>query len=272
MEIISLFGTSQKQKLLEIPISEISVNPNQPRKNFSAEANEELASSIKQYGLIQPITVRKGTRSKYELVAGERRLRACAAAGYTTIEAIMVNVTDYDSAALALIENLQRENLNFIEEGEAYSNLITDFGLTQEELASRIGKSQAYIANKLRILKLSPEIKKLLLDNRLTERHARAILRLDTEALRKTAIETVCRRGLNVAQTDKYIDSLITPSATSTPKKCVRIIKDIRVFTNTIKQAVDMMKQSGIDAVSQKTENSDYIEYVVRIPKSQNSV
>ncbi len=268
MEIISLFGTNSKSKLIEIPVSEISTNPNQPRKNFSKESIDELAHSIKQYGLIQPITVRKGTRSKYELVAGERRLRACKEAGLKTIEAIVINVTNYDSAALALIENLQRENLSFLEEGEAYSNLITDFGLTQEELAERLGKSQAYIANKLRVLKLSPEIKKLLIDNNLTERHARALLRLDTEALRKTAVETIVKRKLNVAQTDKYVESLLSPEQFyEAPKKCTRIIKDIRVFTNTIKQAIDMMNQSGIEATSQKSENEEYIEYVVRIPK-----
>ena len=155
MELTALFGSAQKNKLAEIPISEIGTNPNQPRKHFSSASIDELAASIKQHGLIQPITVRRGTRSKYELVAGERRLRACIAAGLKNVDAIIISVTNYDSAAMALIENLQRENLNYLEEGEAYSNLITDFGLTQEELAEQIGKSQAYIANKLRILKLS---------------------------------------------------------------------------------------------------------------------
>ena len=267
MEIISLFDKAPKSKLMEIPVTDIDTNPNQPRKDFSSQSIDELAQSIKQYGLIQPITVRKGSRSKYELVAGERRLRACMALGLKIIEAIVINVTNYDSAALALIENLQRENLNYLEEGEAFSNLITDFGLTQEELASRLGKSQGYIANKLRILKLNPEIKKMLIDNKLTERHARAILRLDTEGLRRTAVETICKRGLNVSQTEKYIESLLSPEQIGETKKCTRIIKDIRVFTNTIKQAIDMMKQSGIDAISEKKENEQYIEYVVRIPK-----
>lgn len=269
MEIISLFGTPQKGRLIEIPITDIDTNPNQPRKYFSPNAINELAESVKQHGLIQPITVRKGHRSKYELVAGERRLRACMAAGFKTIDAIVISATNYDSAALALIENLQRENLNYLEEGEAYSNLITDFGLTQEELAQRIGKTQAYIANKLRVLKLSPEIKKMLLEHKLTERHARALLRLETEHLRKNAVETICKRQLNVAQTEKYIDSLVSPEQAKTHKgKSIRIIKDIRIFTNTIKQAVDLMKQSGIDAVSEKNEDEKYIEYVVRIPKT----
>ena len=269
MELTALFGSAQKNKLAEIPISEIGTNPNQPRKHSSSASIDELAASIKQHGLIQPITVRRGTRSKYELVAGERRLRACIAAGLKSVDAIIISVTNYDSAAMALIENLQRENLNYLEEGEAYSNLITDFGLTQEELAEQIGKSQAYIANKLRILKLSPEIKKLLMEHKLTERHARALLRLETEELRKTAVNHICKMQLNVAQTEKYIESLGAPSEKPHKKgRQIRIIKDIRIFSNTIKQAIDMMKQSGINAVSEKNEADDYIEYVVRIPKT----
>lgn len=269
MELTALFGSAQKNRLAEIPISEIGTNPNQPRKHFSSASIDELAASIKQHGLIQPITVRRGTRSKYELVAGERRVRACIAAGLKNVDAIIISVTNYDSAAMALIENLQRENLNYLEEGEAYSNLITDFGLTQEELAEQIGKSQAYIANKLRILKLSPEIKKMLTEHKLTERHARALLRLETEELRKTAVNHICKMQLNVAQTEKYIESLGAPSEKPRKKgRQIRIIKDIRIFSNTIKQAIDMMKQSGINAVSEKNEAEDYIEYVVRIPKT----
>ena len=267
MEIISLFGSTQKSRLIEIPISDIDTNPNQPRKHFSTASIDELSESIKQHGLIQPITVRKGSKSKYELVAGERRLRACIAAGLKSVDAIVIAASNYDSAAMALIENLQRENLNYLEEGEAYSNLITDFGLTQEELAEQIGKSQAYIANKLRVLKLSPEIKKQLMEHKLTERHARALLRLETEEMRKTALNHICRKQLNVAQTEKYIEQLCTQTKPKKKGRQIRIIKDIRIFSNTIKQAVDMMKQSGIDAISEKNEDDDYIEYVVRIPK-----
>lgn len=268
MEIISLFNSQPKSKLIEVNIGDIETNPNQPRKEFSESSIDELAQSIIKYGLIQPITVRRGTNNKYQLVSGERRLRACKKAGLTTVDAILVTVTNYDSAAMALIENLQRENLNYIEEGEAYSNLITDFGLTQEELAGCLGKSQAYIANKLRILKLSDQIKTKLRENMLTERHARALLKLDTEALRNSALDYILKKQLNVAQTESYISSLLYPEekAQKTQKQ-MRIIKDIRIFSNTIKQAIDMMKQSGIQAVSKKVENEDFIEYTVKIPK-----
>ncbi len=268
MEIISLFSSQPKSKLIEVDVSEIETNPNQPRKDFYDESIDELAQSISKYGLIQPITVRKGTKNKYQLVSGERRLRACIKAGLKTVDAIFVTATNCDSAAMALIENLQRENLNFLEEGEAYSNLITDFCLTQEELAGCLGKSQAYIANKLRTLKLSDKIKAIIRENKLTERHARALLKIDTESLRQTAVEYIVKKNLNVAEAEKYISSLLYKKDRDNPdKKQMRIIKDIRVFSNTIKQAVDMMKQSGINAYAKKTENDEYIEYVVKIPK-----
>jgi ParB family chromosome partitioning protein len=169
MEVLSLFKSNEKKnKLVQIPIKDILTNPRQPRKMFDNESIGELSESIKQYGLIQPITVRQTSNGKYELIAGERRLRACIMADFKTITAIVIEATNCDSAALALIENLQRENLNYIDEAEGYSNLIVDFGLTQEELAQKVGKTQATIANKLRILRLSPKIKKIIRDNDLT--------------------------------------------------------------------------------------------------------
>ncbi|OQB15997.1 MAG: Nucleoid occlusion protein [Firmicutes bacterium ADurb.Bin193] len=274
MEVLSIFNKSgdKKNKLIQIPIRDILTNPRQPRKVFNSESIEELCESIKQYGLIQPVTVRRTVNGKYELIAGERRLRACILADYKTISSIVIDASNCDSAALALIENLQRENLNYIDEAEGYSNLIVDFGLTQEELAQKVGKTQATIANKLRILRLSPQIKKILRDNDLTERHARALLRLETEEAQLRALNIICMRGLNVKQTDDFIDSILQPKEaehkeSKQPNKTMRVFKDIRIFVNTIKQAVDIMRQSGIDAVSEKIENEKYIEYIVRIPK-----
>lgn len=270
MEVLSLFNKSseKKCKLVKIPIQDISTNPNQPRKTFDDASIKELAASIEHYGLIQPITVRSLFSNKYELIAGERRLRACTLAGFKTIPAIVIEADPCDSAALALIENLQREDLNYIDEAEAYSNLLIDFGLTQEELAQRIGKTQATIANKIRILKLSPAVKKILRENELTERHARALLRLETEEEQIKALEMICSKMLNVKQTDELIELMLLPKKTNKKKKKpVRVFKDIRIFVNTIKQAVDIMKQAGIDAVSEKKENDEYIEYIVRIPK-----
>ena len=269
MEVLSLFNRSneKKSKLIKIPIQDISTNPNQPRKTFDEASIKELATSIEHYGLIQPITVRLLFSNKYELIAGERRLRACTLAGFKTIPAIVIEADTCDSAALALIENLQREDLNYIDEAEAYSNLLLDFGLTQDELAQRIGKAQATIANKNRVLKLSPAVKKVLRENDLTERHARALLRLETEEEQLKALEMICSKSLNVKQTDELIELMLLPKKRKTKKKPVRVFKDIRIFVNTIKQAVDIMKQAGIDAVSEKKENDEYIEYIVRIPK-----
>lgn len=256
-----------KSKLSEIPVDSVAANPYQPRKTFSSDSLAELCESIKKYGLIQPITVRRGTYSKYELIAGERRLRACKLADMKTIPAIVVEAGDCDSAALALIENLQRENLNFFDEAESYSNLISDFNITQEELAERIGKTQATIANKIRILKLSPLAKKMIRTNNLTERHARALLRLSDEKARIEALEVIIKRDFNVTRTDEYIESLLESENKKIRKKPLRIFKDIRIFANTIKQAVDIMNQSGVNAYSEKKENEEYIEYLVRIPK-----
>ncbi|MCK9478079.1 MAG: nucleoid occlusion protein [Firmicutes bacterium] len=271
MEVLSIFKSKEsKNKLVQIPIKDILTNPHQPRKVFCNESINELAESIRQYGLIQPITVRNTGNGKYELIAGERRLRACMMADLKTILAIIIEASNCDSAALALIENLQRENLNYMDEAEGYSNLIVDFGLTQEELAQKVGKSQATIANKLRILRLCPRVKKILRDNELTERHARALVRLESEHDHIRALDIICSKNLNVKQTDELIDSMLSPKQSrrqKNKKNTIRIFKDIRIFANTIKQAVDMMNQSGINATSEKTENDNYIEYIVRIPK-----
>ncbi len=268
MEVMSLFKSKeQKNKFTEIPIDQIVANPHQPRKTFSSDSLAELCESIKQYGLIQPVTVRKGTYSKYELIAGERRLRACKMAEMKTIPAIIIEVSNYESAAIAMIENLQRENLSFFDEAEGYSNLICDFGITQEELAQKIGKTQATIANKIRILKLSPVVKKIIRDNNLTERHARALLKLPLEEMQLKALKKITENNLNVTQTDEYIELLLTPQKPRGHQKTTRIFRDIRIFTNTIKQAIDMMNKSGVNAYSEKNETDEYIEYLVKIPK-----
>lgn len=268
VEVISLFKTKEpKSKFTEIPIDQVAPNPHQPRKNFCHDSIIELSDSIKQYGLIQPITVRKGTYSKYELIAGERRLRACDMAGMRTIPALIIDASNYESAAIAMIENLQRENLNFFDEAEGYSNLISDFNITQEELAVKIGKTQATIANKIRILKLSPVVKKIIKSNNLTERHARALLKLPDEEMQLKALKKITDSNLNVTQTDGYIEFLLAPQKPKNNQKSTRIFKDIRIFSNTIKQAIDMMNKSGVNAYSEKNETDEYIEYRVKIPK-----
>ncbi len=259
-----------------IPINAIRTNPNQPRRIMDRDKLEELASSISLYGVLQPITVRRINVGEYELIAGERRFRACRMLGMNEIPAIVLNADKTDSAILALIENIQRENLNYMEEAEAFSELISRHGLTQEELADRLGKRQSTIANKLRILRLSDETRRIIAENSLTERHARALLRLPDEKSRMRALKTIVSRGLNVAKSEELIAEALRhreeppEPAAERDVKSVRVFKDVRIFSNTIKQAVNMMKQAGIEALAEKSENEEYIEYIIKIPKNQS--
>lgn len=257
-----------------ISIENIRPNPYQPRKQFTKASLEELCESIKQYGVIQPINVRKISPNYYELVAGERRLRAATMAGLKEIPAIIVNVDENDSAVMALIENLQREDLSYMEEAEGYSNLINEHGFTQEQLAQKIGKSQSTIANKIRLLKLPPMVKKILADYNLTERHARALLKLHDEQLQLKVLKIVCERGLNVKKTEELVERAIekytnknSTENQSKDAKMTKTIKDIRIFVNTIKQAIDVMKKSGVNARAAQIDRGEYVEFIVRVPK-----
>lgn len=258
--------------IMYISIDSIRPNPYQPRKHFNLSSLEELCESIKQYGVIQPINVRKISNNHYELVAGERRLRAATMAGLKEIPAIVVNVDENDSAILALIENLQREDLNYLEEAEGYSNLINEHKLTQEELARKIGKSQSTIANKIRLLRLSPIIRKILIDNNLTERHARALLKLHDEQLQLKVIKYVCEKGLNVKKTEELVERVIEKYSTKltmkeSEKRIAKMVKDIRIFVNTIKHAVEIMKKSGVNVKAAQFDRGEYYEFIIRVPK-----
>ncbi len=253
-----------------IPIKNIVPNPHQPRQEFDKAALQDLAISIMEYGLMQPISVRQIGPFQYELIAGERRLTACKNLGMAYIPAIVMNANPTDSAVLALVENIQRENLNYLEEAEAFNNLLYEHGLTQEELADKLGKSQSTIANKIRILKLSPQVRQILTDYNLTERHARALLRLPEEKQRLRAAKLIAERGFNVAKTEELVDKLLkAPHSSATEqRKEGRIFRDVRIFQNTIRQAVDLMRKSGIDASANKKENETSIEYTIVIPKN----
>ena len=198
----------EDKRVMEIPIENIVPNPYQPRKIFSQTALEELSSSIKVYGILQPITVRQKD-DKYELIAGERRFRAAKLASFKTIPAIINNMSDESSAVLALLENLQREDLNFIEEAMGYENLIKEHSFTQQQLAEKLGKNQSTIANKLRILRLPSDVKIKLVENGLTERHARALLKLPTEDLMKEVLDKIIKNELTVKKTEKLIMDII---------------------------------------------------------------
>ena len=253
-----------------IPIKSIKPNPYQPRKEFNRRALEELSQSIKTYGLIQPISVRKLCGESYELVAGERRLRASEIADLENIPAIIVNYKDHDSAMVALIENLQREDLTFIEEAEGYFNLINDHGFTQQELAEKLGKSQSTIANKLRILKLPDEIKRILIQNNLSERHARALLRLPDKKLKKKVAKKIVNEDLAVNKTEKVIENIWYDSTKDDEEKHSQNIKgriNIKIYINTLKSAFKAIKENCTRAKYIERDMGDYVEVVVQIPK-----
>lgn len=260
------------EEIVNISIEKIRPNPYQPRKNFSKKALDELSQSIKAYGVIQPISVRKINDNSYELVAGERRLRASELAELEKIPAIIVNMKDQDSAVLALIENLQREDLNFIEEAEGYSNLINDHGLTQQELAIKVGKNQSTVANKLRILRLSDKVKKMLLENGLSERHARALLKLPDESLQLAVLERVIDKDMTVKKTESLIKGMLedlTKEEEEENKQNIKSLINFRIYLNTIKNAYNAIKDSGVDAKYEQKDKGEFIEVVVKIPKSK---
>lgn len=240
----------------------------QPRKFFDEDAINELAQSIKAYGIIQPLSVRKMGENNYELVAGERRLRAAKQLGLNEVPVILVDITDKDSAAIALLENLQREDLNYIEEAEAYFNLVQDHSYTQEQLAEVIGKKQSTIANKLRLLKLSADIRKILLENKLTERHARALLKLPEESLQLKVLDIVLKKKLNVKDTEilieKELKKLANDEVAADGKKRIKGIFAPKVYINTIRQVFD---KYGISAQYSSRDMDECIQVTITIPK-----
>lgn len=255
-------------EIIQIPARLIAPNPHQPRKNFNWDDLEGLAESIHYNGLLQPITVRQRTDGKYELISGERRLRACKMAGLSTIPSIVINIDEEKSALLAVLENLQRENLHYFEEAMAIERLIKGFGLSQEEVARKLGKSQSALSNKLRLLRLPNDIRYNIMLYGLSERHARALLRLPTTALMNQVIDTVAEQGLNVSATEKLICDMLTKTQPKDKKgKTVMVFKDVRIFINTLNHAVTTMRKSGINATASKNETESYIEYTVKIDK-----
>lgn len=258
--------TGNKITAYMINIDEIKVNPFQPRKKFNNSDLDELCESIKQFGVLQPLLVRK-INNEYELIAGERRLRASVKAGLTTVPCILTEMDDEKSAAISLIENLQRKDLDYFEEAEGIKRLIDVFGYTQEETAKILGKSQPSIANKLRLLRINNGLRKLITENGLTERHARALLVLDDDSKRKLAIDRIISLQLNVEQSEKLIEKIKENKPIGKAKPLKLVFKDTRIFTNTINNALKVMKDSGINAISKKRENDEYIIYMLKIPK-----
>lgn len=266
-----LFGWVDKkqEQIKQISVDEIEPSPYQPRTIFQEERIDELCQSIRSHGVIQPIVVRRNERGTYELIAGERRLRAIKKLGLASVPAIVRKMTDNQAASVALIENLQRENLTAIEEAYAYQRLIELHQLTQESLAQRLGKGQSTIANKLRLLQLPEPIQRALLHRAITERHARALLSLKEEDRQLQVLAEIIERGLNVKQTEERISQLCKTEEKPQPKKSQRksVSRDVRIAINTIRQSVDMVKQTGLAVEADESEHERYYEVVIRIPK-----
>lgn len=254
-------------KVVSIEINKIIPNPAQPRLVFGENELKDLSESIKQNGILQPLTIRKNQYDEYELISGERRLKASKMAGFETVPCIIIDTDSKQSAVLSLLENIQRQNLNYFEEAIAINKLILEWGVTQEEASEKLGKAQSTIANKLRLLKLTDLEQQIILQNNLTERHARALLKLQHSHQRMEVVEYIIVNKCNVNTTEKYIEKYIDNIKNGKPnKKRIPIIKDVRLFLNTINKALETMKLSGINASSVKKQGDDFIEYVVRIP------
>ena len=262
---------SSDRRILEIPVGDIRPNPCQPRKFFDPEGLRELSESIRQNGVLQPITVRE-LGGGYELIAGERRLRAAALAGLAKIPAQVWEAGDGSSALLALTENLQRQNLHYLEEAAAYATLISEYGLTQEELARRLGKRQSTIANKLRLLRLSPEIQRELRETGLSERHARSLLRIPDPELREGVLQAVKRRELSVRETEELVEKTLTalrarPEPLPRVQKETLAVTDIRLLTNSIRQSLSLMERAGMQVELSEAEDGDGYHIAICIKK-----
>ncbi len=263
--------TLSDKKLLMLKPNEITISPYQPRKSFDEYEMKKLADSIKASGIIQPLSVRKMPDGSFQLIAGERRLKAAVTAGLRRIPCVIHKTDDETAALYAIIENLQRSNLTVFEEAEGISRLINEYGISQSEAAARLGLAQSTLSNKLRLLRLNDTIKDRIISARLTERHARALLRIPEEQ-RETALNHIIAEGLTLAQTEEYINHLLTPQIEENeiiPEEPVRkaAIGDVRLFSNSLTKLLSTLNNAGIKAQSRKYETDKYIEYKVRISK-----
>lgn len=262
-------------KVVKVAIDQIFPNPYQPRKNFDDEALRDLSASIAQFGVLQPLLVAPADNARYMLIAGERRLRASKMAKLQEVPVIISEYTSQQIAEIALIENLQREDLHFLEEAEGYEKLMEEFHLTQEAMAARVGKKQSTIANKLRLLRLSDRIRKILVEGGLTERHARALLKLDDEEKQVQVLTVVIDNGYSVRQTESYIEKLLEDKKQEKKKRMV-IVNDVRIYLNSIKQVVSAIKDVGIPVAMEQTVEGDDVIVSLRIknmkkPKGGNA-
>ena len=270
MQLLRKKGMLDSTRVLFLPVDEIAPNPDQPRRTFPQHELEELANSIRALGLLQPLTVRRSEQG-WELVAGERRLRAAKLAGLTQVPCLSLQIDSQRSSLLALVENLQRKDLDFWEEALALDKLITTYHLSQEEAARRIGKSQSAVANKLRLLKLPTAVLELLRDGGATERHARALLPLQVPELQVQAAQRILDGGLTVAQTEALVNELLHPLPPVPPVRRPRrvfVVKDVRLFLNTVNRGMALMRSAGVDAPCRREDRDGEILLTIHIPRS----
>lgn len=255
------------EEIKNIQTEKLLPNPYQPRHKFESDEMLSLADSIKENGILQPLLIRRINNSDYfEVIAGERRLRAAILANFQSVPCIELDCDYEQSAVLSILENIQRSDLSFFEEAAAIGQLINHFGMTQADAAKKLSKSQSALSNKLRLLKLPVDVRYFIDKEGLTERHARALLKLSDEKELWSALNVIKERSLNVEQTEKYIESLLSKPK-KRKKKPKTVFKDVRIFVNTVNRAIETMKASGIDAIADKTETDEYIEFTVKIPK-----
>lgn len=259
-------GLFETGRVLFLPVDAIQPNPYQPRRTFTQPELEELADSIRELGVLQPLTVRR-REGRWELVAGERRLRAARLAGLESVPCLSIQTDSQSSSLLALVENLQRRDLDFWEEALAIRRLIDTYHISQEEVARRIGKSQSAVANKLRLLKLPEEVLSVLRDGRATERHARALLRLPDLERQLEAARQLTADRLTVAQTEALVDSILLAAAPPPRRQPTFIIKDVRLFLNTITRSLDIMRSAGVDAQCKRQDSEEEILLTIHIPR-----
>ena len=251
-----------------IPLRCISVNPNQMRSVFDPDAIDALADSIRRYGLLSPLVVRPLADGQYELIAGERRLRALKQLRAASTDAIVLHAADRDSALIALVENLQRVDLNFFEEAEGYLTVIRQYGLLQEDLARRIGKNPSTIANRLRLLKLGPAVRREILQHNLSERHARALLKLNSELLQLKAVQQIADKGLSVAKSEALIAELIAEKPAPSQPNVRLFLRSRKLFINTVMDTVKQLNNAGLNCLSRVEESSDSIHIILTLDRA----
>lgn len=265
------FVLREKGRLEELPLAAIQAGPYQPRARFQQAALEELAESIRVHGVLQPILVRRLASGRYEIIAGERRLRAARIAGLESIPALVTSASDEAAAAASMVENLQRADLDPFEEAEGLYRLLHRFRLTQEEVAHQIGKSQASVANKVRLLKLDPRVRPIAREGRLTERHLRALLAIPSGDEQVALAQEIVERGLTVSETEARVGRISREMKEKTSKRRqVGVIRDLRIFLNAFRQATSALHQVGVPAEMEEREEGDYLVVTVRIPRGKS--